>query len=306
MVMSEEKEKSFFDKAEQLYEDILDMLFPKRVAQRKIMMEKQRKRAAAKQAAADQAELERRQVARVSGRGVFWNKRPYHPSMGANYRDILAKIGVDSRRTIRMYHPRCGTDMCTIAERSGPYVQYYIPPDDNTAEIAKNISFNQLTNKIDRIADIIELYERAAFCHLFPIVNTPDMDFKEFCKNLYNKTVDEGFVIVSEFVPVEGEEAIMDKHNFVFPINRTDDMMTKQKFVSYRENDHSAHWEEILDGRLKEMQSQVCLESLPEDIDLLKGFHDELKRWITILKLIQDKKIRVLTRVYKREGKPIR
>ncbi|MCC3861029.1 hypothetical protein [Pseudemcibacter aquimaris] len=304
--MNNKKDQSIAEKAEELYEAILDMLFPKRVAQRKIQMEKQRKRAAEKKAAADEAEKERKHKARVSGRGIFWNKRPYHPSMGANYRDLLTAIGVDSRRTTRIYHPRCGTDMCTIAERSGPYIQYYIPPDDNTTEIAKNIAFNQLTNKIDRISDIIELYERAAFCHLFPIVNTPDMEFEEFCKNLYNKTVDDGYIIVSEFVPVEGEESILDKHDFVFPYDRTPKVVLRQKFLESREHDHSEHWEEILDGRLKEMQSEVCLESLPEDIDLLKGFHDELKRWIVILKLIQDKKIRVLTRVYKREAKAIR
>ena len=65
---------------------------------------------------------------------------------------------------------------------------------------------------------------------------------------------------------------------------------------------HSDHWEKILGTRLEEMQSSVCLESLPMDVDLLQGFNDELKRWVTILKLIEKKKIRVLTRVYKREN----
>lgn len=299
--MSEKTETSVFDKIEELYNSILDMLFPSRATERKALMEKQRKRAIEKKEAAEKAEIERKQKAKVTGRGIFWNKRPYHPAMGANYRKILSAMGVDSRRTLRMYHPRCGTDMCTIAERNGPYVQYFIPPEDNHTEIVKNVAFNQLTNKVERVVDILTMFERAAYCHLFPIVNTPDMNFEEFCKNLYNKTVDDGSVVVSEFVPYEGQENILEKHDFVFPHDRTEQIMTDQKFALSFEKDHSDHWENILNERLEEMRSAVCIDSLPRDMDLLKGFNDELKRWILILKLIEKKQIRVLTRVYKKK-----
>jgi len=109
-------------------------------------------------------------------------------------------------------------------------------------------------------------------------------------------------VIVSEFVPVEGLEDIVEKHKFIFPYDRTQKIMDQQKFARAFEHDNSDHWEEILNRRLEEMKSSVCLDSLPMDVDLLQGFNDELKRWIIILKLIQKKKIRVLTRVYKREN----
>lgn len=299
--MSDPKNTSVLDKIEDLYDSILDMLFPSRVVTRNALVEKQRKRATAKKEEAQKAEIERKHKAKVSGRGIFWNKRPYHPSMGANYRKILTAIGVDSRRTVRMYHPRCGTDMCTISERNGPYIQYFIPPEDNHTEISKNVALNQLSNKVERVADILTMLERAAYCHLFPIVNTPDMDFKGFCKNIYNKTVEDGYVIVSEFVPVEGQEDVLEKHKFVFPKERTQEVMTQQKFILFKEHDNSDHWVDILGSRLEEMQSSVCLESLPMDIDLLKGFQEELKRWIVILKLVQKMKIRVLTRVYKRQ-----
>ncbi len=298
--MSEKSETSVFDKIEELYNSILDMLFPSRAIERNALMEKQQKRAIAKKEAADKAEIERKHKAKVTGRGIFWNKRPYHPAMGANYRKILSAMGVDSCRTLRMYHPRCGTDMCTIAERNGPYVQYFVPPEDNHTEIVKNVAFNQLTNKVERVVDILTMFERAAYCHLFPIVNKPDMKFEEFCKNLYNKTVDDGSVIVSEFVPFEGQENILEKHSFVFPHDRTEKIMTQQKFALSFEKDHSDHWENILNERLEEMRSSVCIDSLPRDMDLFKGFNDELKRWILILKLIESKNIRVLTRVYKK------
>lgn len=300
--MAKQKNDTVWDKIEGLYDSILDMLFPARVVGRNVLMEKQRKRASAKKEEAAAAEIERKHKARVSGRGIFWNKRPYHPSMGANYRKILATFGVDSRRTVRMYHPRCGTDMCSIAERNGPYIQYYIPPDDNYTEVVNNVAFNQLNNKVERVVAVGDMLERAAFCHLFPIVNTPDMEFKEFCKNLYKKTVEDGFVIVSEFVPAEGFEDIVEEHKFVFPYDRTQNIMEQQKFARALERDHSDHWQEILGDRLENMKSSVCLESLPLDVDLLKGFHNELKRWIIILKLLQKKQIRVLTRVYKRES----
>ncbi len=298
--MSKKRNPSVLEKIEDLYNSILDMLFPARVKERGLLLEKQRARAAVKKEAAEKAEIERKHVARVTGRGIFWNKRPYHPAMGENYRKILTAIGVDSRRTLRMYHPRCGTDMCTIAERNGPYVQYFIPPDDNHTEVVKNVAYNQLTNKVERVVDIITMFERAAYCHLFPIVNTPDMKFKEFCKNIYNKTVEDGYIVVSEFVPVEGREKIVDEFDFVFPFERTENIMEQQKFgVSFKQ-DHSDHWENILNDRLEEMRARVTLEDLPRDIDLLQGFNDELKRWILILKLIEKKQIRVMTRVYKK------
>lgn len=298
--MSKKSETSVFEKIEDLYNSILDLLFPSRANERNLLLEKQRKRAIAKKEAAEKAEIERKHKAIVTGRGIFWNKRPYHPAMGANYRKILSAIGVDSRRTLRMYHPRCGTDMCTISERNGPYIQYFVPPEDNHTEVAKNIALNQLTNKVERVVDILTMFERPAYCHLFPIVNTPDMNFKEFCKNIYNKTVEDGSVVVSEFVPVDGHENILEKHDFVFPHDRTEKIMKQQKFATSFEKDHSDHWEDILNSRLDDMRSSVCIESLPRDVDLLKGFNNELKRWVLILKLIEKKQIRVLTRVYKK------
>lgn len=298
--MSKTGDTSVFEKIEDLYNSILDLLFPSRVQKRHTLLEKQRKRAISRKEAAEKAEIERKHKAIVTGRGIFWNKRPYHPAMGENYRKILTSIGVDSRRTLRMYHPRCGTDMCTIAERNGPYVQYYIPPEDNHTEVVNNIAFNQLTNKVERVVDIIAMFERAAYCHLFPIVNTPDMKFKEYCKNIYNKTVEDGYIVVSEFVPIKGRERIIEEFDFVFPIERTDELMEQQKFAISFKQDHSDHWETILNDRLEDMRASVCIESLPRDVDLLQGFNNELKRWVVILKLIEKKQIRVLTRAYKK------
>lgn len=300
--MSKKTETSVFDKIEDIYNSILDLLFPSRLKERTLIMEKQRKRAASRKEAVVKAEIERKHKAKVTGRGIFWNKRPYHPAMGENYRKILTAIGVDSRRTLRMYHPRCGTDMCTIAERNGPYVQYFIPPDDNHTEVVNNISYNQLTNKVERVADIITMFDRAAYCHLFPIVNTPDMNFKEYCKNIHNQTVEDGYIVVSEFVPVDGREKIIEEFDFVFPVDRTKEIMEQQKFAISFKQDHSDHWESILNDRLEEMRATVCIESLPRDVDLLQGFNNELKRWILILKLIEKKQIRVLTRAYKKSS----
>ncbi|MDG1707588.1 MAG: hypothetical protein P8H03_02445, partial [Emcibacteraceae bacterium] len=70
--MSDENNKSVLEKIDDLYENILDMLFPKRAMTRNVKMEKQRKRADAKREKADKAEVERKYKARVSGRGVFW------------------------------------------------------------------------------------------------------------------------------------------------------------------------------------------------------------------------------------------
>ena len=299
--MSKQENTSVVDKIENLYNTILDMLFPSRVEARNAIVEKQLKRASAIKEKAVKAEIERKHKAKVSGRGIFWNKRPYHPSMGANYRKIMTMIGIDSRRTVRMYHPRCGTDMCTIAERNGPYIQYYIPPEDNFTEVANNVAFNQLNHKVERVVELETMLQRSTFCHLFPIVNTPDMKFKDFCKNIYNETGEDGYVVVSEFVPVEGLEDIVEEYKFVFLSDRTQKIMSQQKFAKSFEQDHSDHWEEILGGRLEEMKSSLCLESLPMDVDLLQGFNNELKRWIIILKLLQKKKIRVLTRVYRKE-----
>ncbi len=299
--MSKQKNTSVMDKIKDLYNTILDMLFPSRVEARNAIILKQKKRAAAKKEEAVKAEIKRKHKAKVTGRGIFWNKRPYHPSMGANYRKILTMFGIDSSRTVRLYHPRCGTDMCTIAERNGPYIQFYIPPEDNFTEVANNVAFNQLTHKVERVVELENMTQRPSFCHLFPIVNTPDMKFKNFCKNIYNQTIEEGFVVVSEFVPVEGLEDIVKEYKFVFPYDRNEKIMKQQKFTRMLEHDHSDHWEEILSSRLEEMRSSVCLESLPMDVDLLQGFNNELKKWIGILKLLQKNKIRVLTRVYKRD-----
>lgn len=299
--MSTQENNSVLDKIEELYNSILDKLFPSRVEARNFTMEKHRKRAVAIKEKAQEAEVERKHKAKVSGRGIFWNKRPYHPAMGANYRKILTMIGIDSSRTVRIYHPRCGTDLCSIAERNGPYIQFYVPPEDNVTEVLNNVAYNQLGHKVERVVDAQAMSQRASFCHLFPIVNTPDMEFKDFCKNIYNETIEEGYVVVSEFVPVEGLEDIIEEHKFVFPYARSLKIMKQQKFAKSFEHDHSDHWEDILSERLEEMRSSVCLETLPLDVDLLQGFSNELKRWIVILKLLEKKKIRVLTRVYKRE-----
>lgn len=43
------------------------------------------------------------------------------------------------------------TFMCTIAERNGPYIQFYIPPEDNFTEVVNNVAFNQLNHKVERV-----------------------------------------------------------------------------------------------------------------------------------------------------------
>ena len=225
------------------------------------------------------------------GRHLFWGKYPHYPEMGSIYRSLMQKLKIDTLRTIKVYEPMCGNDMCVIASGSGPNIDYFC--DDEHADIIlRNVKKFALEKKIDRmtaaavISDSIE-YHSHVFSFYAKEVNEHQMDWQ----TLGETTLPGGYVFITRLI----DASATSKHK---PSDKLDDTV---EFYYYLEVDHTSHWKNVLESTFKNITEVDPKKLASQNKDVTTEFKNEVVKYVSLLKSLKSGDRKIVTTIYKHD-----
>jgi hypothetical protein len=224
------------------------------------------------------------------GKDLLWEKFPHYPQMGTAYRKFFQKYEIDYQTKIKIYDALCGTDLCNVASGNGPYVDYACT-DEASKDVDRNVTRLDLTKKASRLLPDKNLKNQLKFfAHVFSFDAAIGEDYKLDWQSLKYSTLSGGYLFITQKV---------NRKEFTKSLQTAKKIAKQNGFSFVKTEDHTKTWIEVLEVKINKV-----LDSQPEYFAnkraaIIFAFRDEALHWARILRDLKNKKLKIVTTIYR-------